>query len=210
MIHLKEAGLPFKTDTTGFNKAPKGKLPYIREDDGLIVADSSFIRIHLENRYGINFDRSLSPSEKATALAYERLCEEHLYWAIVHDRWINDENFNAGPRNYFNAVPALLRPLVIAKVRRDIRRSLLAQGLGRHTAEERLHLATADIDALAAFLGNKPFLMGDDPCGADASVASCVLNVLCTHFNTPLRAAAEKHQNLVAYRDRCTARWFSE
>ena len=39
-ILLKMAGLPFRTDTTGFRKAPKGKLPYI-EDDGERIADST-------------------------------------------------------------------------------------------------------------------------------------------------------------------------
>ena len=41
-VLLKMADLPYETDTGGFNKAPKGKLPYI-SDDGEIVADSTFI-----------------------------------------------------------------------------------------------------------------------------------------------------------------------
>jgi glutathione S-transferase len=44
-VLLKMAGLPYRTDTTGFRKAPKGKLPYI-DDDGEIVADSTFIRCY--------------------------------------------------------------------------------------------------------------------------------------------------------------------
>ena len=40
---LKMAKLPYRMDTTGFTKAPKGKLPYI-EDDGVTVSDSTFIR----------------------------------------------------------------------------------------------------------------------------------------------------------------------
>src|SRR5438445_637107 len=43
---LKMAKLPYRTDTTGFAKAPKGKIPYI-EDDGVVVPDSTFIRWHL-------------------------------------------------------------------------------------------------------------------------------------------------------------------
>ena len=35
---LKIAALPYKVDTGGFRKAPKGKLPYM-DDDGEIVAD---------------------------------------------------------------------------------------------------------------------------------------------------------------------------
>ena len=34
---LSMAGLPYRTDTGGFRKAPKGKLPYI-DDEGKRVA----------------------------------------------------------------------------------------------------------------------------------------------------------------------------
>jgi len=42
-VLLKMAELPYRTDTTGFKKAPKGKLPYI-DDEGKMIADSTFIR----------------------------------------------------------------------------------------------------------------------------------------------------------------------
>ena len=97
---LKMSGLEFKTDTKGFNKAPKGKLPYIN-DDGKIVADSTFIRLHLEDKHGIDFDEKLSASQRATGWAFDKLCEDHLYWTVVHDRWAIEANFKAGPRQVF-------------------------------------------------------------------------------------------------------------
>jgi len=63
---LKMAKLAYRTDTTGFAKAPKGKLPYI-DDDGVEVSDSTFIRWHIEKKYGIDFDQGLDASQKATA-----------------------------------------------------------------------------------------------------------------------------------------------
>ncbi len=66
------------------------------------------------------------------------------------------------------------------------------------------------MDAIAAFLADKPFLMGETPCGADASVWSMVAGVIYDMFDTGLRAAAERHANLVAYRDRGMARWFPD
>ena len=54
-VLLKMAGLPYRMDTKGFRKAPKGKLPYIRDGED-IIADSTFIRLHLEKRYNIDFD----------------------------------------------------------------------------------------------------------------------------------------------------------
>src|SRR5437879_1025966 len=115
-VLLKMAGLPYRTDTTGFRKAPKGKLPYI-EDGGERIADSTFIRLHLEQKYGVDFDRGLDPERRAIAWAFEKLAEDHLYWAIVESRWSDDANFDKGPRTFFRVVPAPLRPIVIAMVR---------------------------------------------------------------------------------------------
>ena len=62
---LKLAALPYEVDLKGFGKAPKGKLPYI-EDAGTIVADSTFIRWHIEKKYDVDFDGSLSTAERGT------------------------------------------------------------------------------------------------------------------------------------------------
>jgi glutathione S-transferase len=65
---LKLAGLPYRTDESGFRKAPKGKLPYI-EDEGVVVADSTFFRWHIEKKYGIDFDSELSPEQRGIPCA---------------------------------------------------------------------------------------------------------------------------------------------
>jgi Glutathione S-transferase N-terminal domain len=45
-VLLKMAKLPYRADTSGFKKAPKGKLPYIDDDGGETIADLTFIRWH--------------------------------------------------------------------------------------------------------------------------------------------------------------------
>lgn len=95
---LKLSRLAYRVDTGGFRKAPKGKLPYI-DDDGTIVADSTFIRLHLERKHGIDFDAGLDAERRAVAWATEKMCEDHLYWAVVRDRWIDDANFAAARRS---------------------------------------------------------------------------------------------------------------
>src|SRR5207237_862463 len=67
-VLLKMAGLVYRTDTKGLRRAPKGKLPYI-EDDGERIADSTFIRWHVERKYGIDFDRGLARQEPGAARA---------------------------------------------------------------------------------------------------------------------------------------------
>ena len=104
-VLLKMAGLAYRTDTTGFRQAPKGKLPYI-DDDGEQVADSTLIRWHLENKYRIDFDKGLSTEQRAIAWAFEKMAEDNLYWVLVDARWVDEENFAKGPKNFFRKIPA--------------------------------------------------------------------------------------------------------
>jgi glutathione S-transferase len=206
-VLLKMARLPYVTDTGGFPRAPKGKLPYI-DDNGEIIADSSLIRLHLEQRHRINFDRGLAPAGRGIAWAMEKMCEDHLYWAGVHARWMIDENFDKGPRQFFAPVPAPLRPLAIAFARRRFRRNLWGQGMGRNTIAEMETLAMRDLDAIADVLGEKPYLMGAIPSGADASVFPFIAHALCPLFDTAIRTHAQRRGNLVAYNDRLMRQYF--
>ncbi|MGI8568790.1 MAG: glutathione S-transferase family protein [Methylocella sp.] len=207
MLLMKFAGLKYSEDRGGFGKAPKGKLPYI-DDDGLIVADSTFIRFHIEKKYGFDFDDGFTPEQKAVAWAVEKMCEEHLYLALVATRWLDDANFAKGPAQFFKAVPTVLRPVVQSLVRRKVKKGLKSQGFGRHTPAEQDELAIADINALATLVGERAFLMGEKPCGADAAVFAFVAGFLTPAFDTPIRTAAEKHKNLTGYRDRIMRRYF--
>ena len=208
MLLLKFAGLQYSEDRGGYGKAPKGKLPYIN-DDGLIVADSTFIRFHIEKKYGFDFDAGLTPEQRAVAWAAEKMCEEHLYFALVATRWLDDANFAKGPAQFFKTVPMPLRPIVQSLVARKVAKTLKLQGFGRHTRAERDALAIADIHALASLLGDNAFLVGEKPCGADATVFAFVASFLTPVSETPIRTAAERHPNLAAYKDRITRLYFS-
>ena len=126
-VLLKMAGLPYRMDTKGFRKAPKGKLPYIRDGED-IIADSTFIRLHLEKRYNIDFDEGLSPKERGLAWAVEKMCEDHLYWLLVYALWADDANFKRGPAKFFDAAPAPVRPFLKWFIRRRVKQALHGQG----------------------------------------------------------------------------------
>ena len=208
-VLLKMSQLPFRTDTSGFRKAPKRKLPYI-DDDGEKIADSTFIRWHLEKKHGVDFDRALSKEQRAIAWAFEKMAEDNLYWTVVDARWSDDTNFARGPANFFKAVPAPVRPLIVAVIRRKLRGSLYAHGIGRHSRAEIVALGTRSIDAIADFLGDKPFFMGGEPAGVDATMFAFVAGALCPVFDTPLREAAERRDNLRRYVGRMAARFYPE
>src|SRR5262245_29019300 len=163
-VLLKMAGLSYQTDRNGFRKSPKGKLPYI-DDDGERIGDSTLIRWHIENKYRVEFDRGLAGEQRAVAWAFEKMAEEHIYWALVQERWIDEENFAKGPKQFFAKLPAPLRPIIVPMIRRKVRNALHAQGMGRHARGEIVALATRSVDAMADYLGQKPFFMGGEPTG---------------------------------------------
>ena len=208
-VLLKMAGMPFRTDTEGFNKAPKGKLPISRT-----TASASPIRPSSagtsRRKYKFDFDRGLSAEQRAIAWAFEKMAEDNLYWAGLDARWMDDANFYKGPVKFFGKVPAPLRPIVVAMVRRQVRKRLQSHGMGRHSGTEIAALGTRSIDAIADYLGQKPFFMGAEPTGVDATMFAFVAGMLCPVFDTPLRTAAERHDNLKRYVGRMTARFYPE
>lgn len=208
MVHLKMAGQPFEVSTKGFPGAPKGKLPYLR-DDGLTVADSTFIRWHLEEKYGVDFDHGLSSEQRATAWAIEKLVEDNLYWIAVYWRWMEPANFRKVAEVFFKPVPRPLRGLVGALVQRRFRGYLHGQGTGRHSEADMQRIGRRGLESLVALLGDKPYIMGQQPCGTDATLYASLAALTCGHFESPLKQVALSYPALVAYEERMRQRFFS-
>ncbi len=206
---LRLAGLPYETVTGDLRKAPKGKLP-ILVDDGKMIPDSSFIRFHIEKTRHFDFDTSLSARDRGHAWALEKMLEDHLYWCVVRDRWTVDENFERGPKNFFNGVPALIRPLIVSMIRRKVGRNLAGHGMGRHSFEEMAQLSERAVASLSDILGDRPYIMGDKPCGADATVFGFISSALCPLFKSSTRDAAERRPNLAAYVERVKAQYLAD
>ncbi|MGE0751152.1 MAG: glutathione S-transferase family protein [Variibacter sp.] len=206
-ILLKMSGQPYKAEIGGLRRAPKGKLPYV-VDDGVTIADSTFIRWHLEKKYGIDFDRGLTAEQRAQAWAFEKMAEDNLYWTLVDARWTDDANFRKGPAEFFQNVPAVIRPLVVATVRRAIRKHMHGHGIGRHSNAEIVALGTRSINAIADALADRPFFFGETPSGVDATIFAFVAGALCPRFDTPIRVAAERHTNLRRYVGRMAGRYY--
>jgi len=209
MVLLKLAGLTYRDVQGNPLKAPKKLLPYI-EDEGATVADSTLIRRHIERKYGVDFDAALSPEQTAVAWAVERMCEDHLYFAMLEERWLDRATFKKGVGTMFGVLPAPLRPIAKVMLRRANVARLHGHGLGRHNKSDIAMLGTHDIDALAALIGDKLYLMGEKPCGSDAFVFGIVTSILTPPLHGALRAAVQKRANLVAYRDRLTRQFFPE
>ena len=208
-VQLKMAGLAYVKAKAMPPASPKGQLPYI-DDDGERIADSTFIRAHLESKYGFDFDAPLSLQARAQAWAFERMIEHHVYWALVGARWVDGDNFAKGPSHFFDAAPEHLRDKVREDAQFRVAENYLLSGLGRHAPDEDIDLAVRSLFALSVQLGDKNYLMGDTPCGTDATAFGALAGILTPFFTSPLRARAEQFGNLVAYVDRMMQHYYPE
>jgi glutathione S-transferase len=206
---LRIAGIPFQTvvDATPF-RGPKGKLPWI-EHEGRKIGDSGFIIEYLERRFARDPDAGLSPAERAVALALRRLIEENLYWTMVFDRWMVEENWQVFRDVVLGGVPSMVRPLVAVLARRGVRAQLRGHGIGLHTRDEIHAIGRKDIGAIADFLGEKPFLMGRAATTVDAVAYGLLPNVVHAPIASPIKDAALARGNLVAYVERMRSAYFA-
>lgn len=208
-VHLRMAGLNYVKRQAMPDTSPKGQLPYI--DDGeRRVADSTFIRLHLEQAHKFDFDAALDERQRAEAWAIERMIENHFNWAFVYTRWMMPENFAKGPAHFFDGAPEDVRDALRADVQRRVGENMRIGGLARHTPQEITELGSRSLSALSMLLGWKPYLMGDKPCGTDAIAFASLAGLMTPFFNSPLRERALEFSNLVAYVDRMMAQYFPE
>lgn len=206
--YLRMAGLPYRiAPDADIRKAPKGKMPYI-EDHGKIIADSGLVIDYLKATYGDKLDAHLSAAERATALALQRLIEEHLYWCLLYSRWSVPENWALTKKAFFGFLPPVVRNILPEIIRRKALKDLYAHGIGRHSEAEIYALGNTDIAALSDFLGNKDFFLGDRPSTIDAAAYATLANLIWTPVESPLKARAQAMKNFEPYCRRMQARFY--
>jgi glutathione S-transferase len=207
--YLRMAGLPFQLVNSGdVFKAPKRKLPYI-DDGGTVVADSGLIIDYLKGRYGDPLDAALSPLQRALATAFQRLFEEDLYWTVVQTRWAEDAGWAKTRQAFFAAMPLPLRWFVPVLARRGLLAEMRGHGMGRHTAGEIHAIGCRDVTAVADFLGDKPFMLGEQPTSLDACAHAFLANLLWAPVASPIQRHAQARPALEAYCQRMKARYYS-
>ncbi len=198
---MKLSGLDYRAEPGDVTRAPKKKFPVLL-DNGEAIPDSTFIRRHLERKYGIDFDEGLDARQRGIAFAVEKMLEDNLYWAIMYERWMIAENFDRGPRGFFDAIPKPVRLVAVPMIRREVKRNLWGHGMGRHSRAEICQLGAMALTSLAGILGNNKYLMGERACGADATAFAFAAQAMCPVFDSELLASARAHPNLVAYNQR--------
>ena len=206
-VQLQMAGLEYVKARALPAESPKGQIPFI-DDDGERIADSTFIRAHLERKYGVDFDEGLTVRQRAEAWAIERMLENHFSYTVGYARFCIPENFDKGPAHFFDNVPEEARAQMREAMKAGVAATFRAVGVGRHAPDEIEWLGARSLEALSDLLGDRPFLMGGCPCGTDATAFAMLAGLLTPFFDAPLRRRAEGYRNLVAYTDRMMAHFY--
>lgn len=208
--YLRMVGLPYETKIGDPRRNPKGKVPWV-VDDGRMISDSSDIVDHLKAKYGDPLDAALTPAQRALAVTVRRTIEEHLYWALVHTRWVEPDGYVRTRECLVKLLPPVLGGVVVDRViRRQMLGQLRAHGLGRHAPGDVYRRGCEDLSAIAALLGEQPYLLGERPTTVDASLYAMGAGIWMFPADSPLKRHFGGHANLVAYVERMHGRYFGD
>lgn len=211
--YMSMAGLPYEPVSQDLTKldvdSPTGKLPYIVEDDGTRVVDSTDIIRHLRRKHPGPLDEGVSAAEDAQMLAWNRLIDDHLYWtAVIQPRWRETPNWEKYLRIIAGTddVPPPLRAFG-DDFRHRILLEFMQGGWGRMSGDQLYARAREDVDALSNFLGDKTYFMGAKPRWIDAAVLSILRHTADTPFTFDTKDYVKSKQNLTGYMDRMKERF---
>lgn len=204
-VYLRLAELPYKLvpfSMESFTAAPKGKLPYI-VDGHETIADSSFIVDYLKKKYSDPLDAKLGPSVRAGGHAIKRMLEENFYWVIVAERWRDT-------KTAVEQYPVMVGqpPEFVKAVVDSLLSELHGQGIGRHSADEVESIGKADLIALSDFLGENPYLLGEEPTSYDATAYSFVAHTIQPDYDSRMKRFIKTLPNLMQYWDRLKSRLY--
>ncbi|WP_162896541.1 glutathione S-transferase family protein [Cysteiniphilum halobium] len=191
-------------------RSPTGKMPYIKKQ-GKFYSDSSLIIDLLENESMAPMQQSLTAVEKSQTLAYQRLCEEHLYWVLVYSRWVDVGADNAWRKIVQEGIklPRFLVGLIFKVMTKNATKQVHEQGLGRLTKAQIYQKADEDLLALSEFLGTKTYFFNASPSLLDHIVYSVIANIDHTPWQSQLKQQLTNYPNLQAHSTRMLKQFFA-
>jgi glutathione S-transferase len=205
---LELAGIPYEQvveDNPG--KGPKGKNPWI-ELDGELIGDTEIIIELLAQRYGIDLDAGLTDEQKAVGLAWRRTFEEHFHQVLEWELFEHPAGAAYMRRSLTAKMPPVIGPVVYTMLQSHLKKQLYARGVARHTPQIIEAKGRKDVNALADFLGDRPFLLADQPTLTDTAVFGLLAPMAYWSMETPVASYAKSVRPIASYCDRMRQRCF--
>ncbi|MFO0626458.1 MAG: glutathione S-transferase C-terminal domain-containing protein [Polyangiales bacterium] len=179
---------------------PVAQVPVLLVD-GRPVADSTEILRVIDALAGGALSQGLDARARAEAWCWEELGDTALNGFLVAARWADEANWPAVKRAYFGALPAPVRAVVPAVLRRNVLRTLHARDVWRAGAEACWRRFDALLDALDARAPVDGFWMGPRVSVADLGLFA-QLHSLRTDLTPGQRDAVARRVRLDAWLDR--------
>jgi glutathione S-transferase len=205
---LNLAGIPythvFQDDT---RKGPKGKNPWI-ELDGERIGDTEIIIDLLGSRFGVDLDDGLAPEQAAMGHAWRRTFEEHFHQVFEWELLVHPAGAAFMRRFVAGQMPPVIGGVAFKMMQRGMVGQLHARGIARHAPDVIEAKGRHDIDALSAFLGDRPYLVADRPVVADAAVFGQLAPMIVWPMETPVAQYLRTVPNVAAYCQRMRAQFF--
>jgi len=155
-------------------------------------------------------DSWLSSEQHAVAYLVGKSLEENLYWCLVHSRWINNDTWPTVKAHYLRSMPFPLNHVIPATAHNGTIKRINGHGMGAHSVEGVLEIATRSFDNLSAILSDKAFFFG----GHMSSFGLIAFSQLSSHtlitLNNPMIQACREHTNLIEFTARIQATYFAD
>lgn len=192
-----------------FPMSSKGKSPWITIN-GVDVADSQLALEYLGRHFNINLNSHLSPEEVSISRAMRALLEDHLYFCCVVEKWVigrgqcvlDQTHVTGGKLGWF------LRSIILEKYAKILTTQAYMQGIGRHSIEDVRSMMKQDVECLANFLGEKPYLMGAKPSEVDCIFFAFM--VIAKYASITAENVLVNYPNLSQYVERMKAEFYPD
>ncbi len=204
-------GLALREGARAAEQSPKGQLPFI-DDEGARIADSHFIREHLEKKLGNDLDAHLDAAAARRGVGHRADAREPASRRRPRIRAGSSRRTSRRARRASStARPRRRDPSCASELVRRACARRSARSAWRGTRTTRSSSWARDRWRRSpCILGDKPYLFGDRPAGVDATAFAVLAGILTPFFDSPLRRRAEGFANLIAYTARLMKEFFPD
>jgi glutathione S-transferase len=105
-------------------------------------------------------------------------------------------------KGFFDAFPPVIRNLILILGKRQMRKTLDLQGLGRHSLKQQKEFARGDLQALASVLTNSRYIVGDKLSVFEFSITSMLSGLLDNVPSTWMTEIGQEFPELQHYAER--------
>jgi glutathione S-transferase len=194
---LRFCGLVFRHEHIFDAKAaPRGQLPYI-DDAGTVISDSDAIIAYLSSKYRLDIDDALTAEQRRMDLLVRRTLDD-LYWVMSYSRWRDPRFWPLFRDEILRTHPNVTQSGLETAQRYNFERYHY-QGIGRFEPEQVYARGLADLQVLAASIGDAGFLFGTERRSTDAGIYGFLANIHFYRIETPLKMFLSSQPNLVRY-----------